>query len=162
MAKMDSGTVQVVSKSNKGVMINDQWYNSKAPAFSGLSKGSVVTFDYDVGQQGGNFLNGSITVVSSGNAGASNAGGKRAYSGSKSTAYEVGAAVGMAVNNGVLLSIAEGKGFDESFIKNAAVKVYTLAEDMKEKAADGYFKKKEEVKEEDVIAETGEESPDPF
>lgn len=161
MANMSSGTVQTVSKTNKGVLINDAWYNSKAPAFKDLSKGSVVSFEYEVGNQGGNFLVGKVSEESKGSGGPASSGGgaKKAYGG-KSNNYEVGAAVGMAVNNGVLLSIAEGKGFDEAFIKAAALKVYTLAESMKEKAANGDFEKKKV--EEKAVPVEGIESDDLF
>ena len=159
MANMSNATVQTVSKTGKGVMIGDEWYNSKSPAFADLGKGSVVSFEYTEGKQGGKFLEGNITVEKSAPAysGGGGGGAKKAYGG-KSNDYGVGVAVGMAVNNGVLLSIAEGKGFDEAFIKDAALKVYTLAESMKEKAANGDFEKKK-VEEKAVPVEGVESDP---
>jgi hypothetical protein len=142
MSKVN-GAVEVVSRSEKGVKINNEWYNSKDPAFKDCRRGDVIEFAFEVGSNGGKFLKGGITKKASGGGASS-----KPYSKSSGNSnYEVGAAVGMAVNNAVLLSIAEGKGFDESFINDAAIKVYTLAEQMKEKAASGAFKPKENTPE---------------
>jgi len=157
MAKVN-GAVEVVSRSEKGVKINNEWYNSKEPAFSGCRRGDVVEFDFDVGSNGGKFLKGSITKKEGGSGGGSSP--SKTYTKSSSNSnYEVGAAVGMAVNNAIQLSIAEGKGFDEKFIKDTAVKVYTLAEEMKRKAASGGFEapKKEEPETRKAVEDESEE-----
>jgi len=124
------GVVEAVSKTNKGVKINGAWYNSAQPLFEGVKRGQTVSFQAETNDQGSSFVKrGSpIDVTGSGSGSGSAGGGGKA----KANSYEVGAATGMAVNNAILLAISAGKGLDEDYIKQAARKVYGLAESLKE------------------------------
>ena len=51
----------------------------------------------------------------------------------------IGQGIGMSVNNACQFAIAKGLEYDEDFISSLAIKIYQLAEDLKQQAADGGF-----------------------
>ena len=129
-------TVESASRSGKGVKIGGEWYNSKIPVFSNISQGSVISFEYTVGDAGGKFVKGDVTVDSQG------AGYSGAKSRGKSTGgsdYSLGAAAGMAINNAITLCLAEKGCFDLNYVKTKAVEIYQLGEEFKLHASQGKF-----------------------
>ena len=158
MSKVN-GSVEVASRNGKGVKINDVWYNSKFPVFEGINKGDLLEFEYTEAPNGGRFVRGNVSKKGTAPAGTA----KRSYSKPSPNAYEVGAAVGMAVNNAVQLCISENKSFDEDYIRDTALKIYTLAEEFKAKAAAGEFKKEESVEtKKEESSEDVQEDESPF
>lgn len=131
-----TGVAQRISSSFKGCMIEDTWYNSKYPVFEGIRKGDIVSFDVEAGKDGSSmFVKRGSKITVEGATSVPTKEGKPASG--KPNAYEVGAAVGMAVNNAVQLCIAERGAFDEDYIKDIAGSIYSLAEGLKAKAVEG-------------------------
>jgi hypothetical protein len=154
-----NGQAEVVSKNGKGVKINNVWYNSRLPVFEGINRGDTLEFDYDEGSNGGKFVKGNVNKTGSAPANYKPA---KTYSKPAANNYEVGAAVGMAVNNAVQLCISENKCFDEEYIRQTAVKIYTLAEEFKAKAAAGEFKKETNTETKEKELQDDQEDASPF
>lgn len=126
------GKVKAVARTGKGVTFDgDTWYNSGQPVFKPELRGQTISFS--VNEK--NFIEGRYTVDESA---PSSGGGQKAKK--PFIDNSIGMGVGMAMNNAILLSIEENKGYDEDYVRATAVKIYTLAEELKQQAAAGSFK----------------------
>lgn len=127
MSKVN-GVVKAVAKSGKGLMIDNMWYNTGQPVLRPELRGKTVTFEID----GRNFIQGTVDVDES-------APVAKSPSPKKFVDNSVGMGVGMAVNNACQFAIADGRGYDEDFVNETAIKIYQLAEKLKEQASSGGF-----------------------
>jgi hypothetical protein len=128
MTQKMTGVVEVISKTRKGIKIGNNWFNNKYP-IKDVQKGDNVSFEYETADSGSNFLKSKVTIVA----------GAAKLSGSKSaTSYDVGAGSGMAVNNAILLSIAQKKYDDFNYVYETAREIYLLTEQFKKDASKGF------------------------